>query len=148
MGSKITTNGDCSHEIQRPLLLGRKVIIPPFKTLQLSHRIKSKFLSMAPRSHMILLGLQQAKPQPVSGTLHIIYFPQVFSKKAGSFSLDITHPTSSRNRQVSLTSHLKGPHPSPVPVTTKSLFYFFHGSYYNLELPSWSICLCVVCLLH
>ena len=25
-GSKITTDGDCSHEIKRPLLLGRKVI--------------------------------------------------------------------------------------------------------------------------
>ena len=26
LGSKITTNGDCSHEIKRCLLLGRKVI--------------------------------------------------------------------------------------------------------------------------
>ena len=26
LGSKITTDGDCSHEIKRPLLLGRKVI--------------------------------------------------------------------------------------------------------------------------
>ena len=25
-GSKITADGDCSHEIKRPLLLGRKVI--------------------------------------------------------------------------------------------------------------------------
>ena len=25
LGSKITANGDCSHEIKRPLLLGRKV---------------------------------------------------------------------------------------------------------------------------
>ena len=27
LGSKITANGDCSHEIKRRLLLGRKVII-------------------------------------------------------------------------------------------------------------------------
>ena len=27
MGSKITTEGDCSHEIKRRLLLGRKVMI-------------------------------------------------------------------------------------------------------------------------
>ena len=27
MGSKITADGDCSHEIKRRLLLGRKVII-------------------------------------------------------------------------------------------------------------------------
>ena len=26
LGSKITTDGDCSHEIQRRLLLGRKVM--------------------------------------------------------------------------------------------------------------------------
>ena len=26
LGSKITANGDCSHEITRPLLLGRKVM--------------------------------------------------------------------------------------------------------------------------
>ena len=25
-GSKVTADGDCSHEIKRPLLLGRKVI--------------------------------------------------------------------------------------------------------------------------
>ena len=27
LGSKITADGDCSHEIKRPLLLGRKVMI-------------------------------------------------------------------------------------------------------------------------
>ena len=27
LGSKITTDGDCSHEIKRCLLLGRKVLI-------------------------------------------------------------------------------------------------------------------------
>ena len=26
LGSKVTANGDCSHEIKRPLLLGRKVM--------------------------------------------------------------------------------------------------------------------------
>ena len=26
LGSKITADGDCSHEIQRPLLLGRKLM--------------------------------------------------------------------------------------------------------------------------
>ena len=28
-GSKITADGDCSHEIKRCLLLGRKVMTPP-----------------------------------------------------------------------------------------------------------------------
>ena len=27
LGSKITADGDCSHEIKRPLLLGRKVMV-------------------------------------------------------------------------------------------------------------------------
>ena len=27
LGSKITADGDCSHEIKRPLLLGRKAVI-------------------------------------------------------------------------------------------------------------------------
>ena len=29
LGSKITADGDCSHEIKRRLLLGRKVMINP-----------------------------------------------------------------------------------------------------------------------
>ena len=28
LGSKITADGDCSHEVKRHLLLGRKVIFP------------------------------------------------------------------------------------------------------------------------
>ena len=33
-GSKITEDGDCSHEIKRHLLLGRKVMINPDSTLK------------------------------------------------------------------------------------------------------------------
>ena len=33
-GSKITADGDCSHEIKRHLLLGRKVMINPDSILQ------------------------------------------------------------------------------------------------------------------
>ena len=29
LGSKVTTDGDCSHEIKRRLLLGRKVMTKP-----------------------------------------------------------------------------------------------------------------------
>ena len=32
LGSRITTDGDCSHEIKRRLLLGRKVMINIFKS--------------------------------------------------------------------------------------------------------------------
>ena len=41
MGSKITADGDCSHEIERHLLLGRKVINNLF---QFSHSVVSDSL--------------------------------------------------------------------------------------------------------
>ena len=34
LGSKITANGDCSHEIKRHLLLGRKAMTNPDSTLK------------------------------------------------------------------------------------------------------------------
>ena len=34
MGSKITADGDCSHEIKRRLLLGRKVMTNPDSTFK------------------------------------------------------------------------------------------------------------------
>ena len=34
LGSKITADGDCSHEIKRQLLLGRKVMINPDSLLK------------------------------------------------------------------------------------------------------------------
>ena len=34
MGSKITADGDCSHEIKRPLLLGRKVMTNLYSILK------------------------------------------------------------------------------------------------------------------
>ena len=34
LGSKITADGDCSHEIQRRLLLGRKVMTNPDSILK------------------------------------------------------------------------------------------------------------------
>ena len=39
-GSKITENGDCSHEIERPLLLGRKV------TTKLDSILKSRDITL------------------------------------------------------------------------------------------------------
>ena len=34
LGSKMTADGDCSHEIKRRLLLGRKVMTNPFSILK------------------------------------------------------------------------------------------------------------------
>ena len=39
LGSKITTDGDCSHEIKRRLLLGRKVMI------NLDSMLKSRYIT-------------------------------------------------------------------------------------------------------
>ena len=40
LGSKITPDGDCSHEIKRPLLLGRKV------TVNLDSILKSRDITL------------------------------------------------------------------------------------------------------
>ena len=41
-GSKITTDGDCSHEIKRSLLLGRKLMTNPDSMLKNRHRFADK----------------------------------------------------------------------------------------------------------
>ena len=44
LGSKITADGDCSHEIKRRLLLGRKV------TTNLDSILKSRDITLPPKS--------------------------------------------------------------------------------------------------
>ena len=44
-GSKITADGDCSHEIKRCLLLGRKVMTNPDSILKSRHYFVNKGLS-------------------------------------------------------------------------------------------------------
>ena len=46
-GSKITADGDCSHEIKRHLLLGRKVIS------NLDNIFKSKDITLATKVHLV-----------------------------------------------------------------------------------------------
>ena len=46
-GSKITTDGDCSHEIKRCLLLGRKVMT------NLDSIFKSKDITLQTKVHLI-----------------------------------------------------------------------------------------------
>ena len=46
-GSKITANGDCSHEIKRRLLLGRKVI------LKLGSIFKSRDITLPTKVHLV-----------------------------------------------------------------------------------------------
>ena len=47
LGSKITADGDCSHEIKRCLLLGRKAMTNPDRIL------KSKDISLPTKFHLI-----------------------------------------------------------------------------------------------
>ena len=42
LGSKITADGDCSHEIKRHLLLGRKATTNPDNTLKSRHYFADK----------------------------------------------------------------------------------------------------------
>ena len=46
-GSKITANGDCSHEIKRRLLLGRKV------TTNLNSILKSRDITLPTKVHLV-----------------------------------------------------------------------------------------------
>ena len=47
LGSKITADGDCSHEIKRRLLLGRKVITNPDSIL------KSRDITLPTKVHLV-----------------------------------------------------------------------------------------------
>ena len=47
LGSKITADGDCSHEIKRRLLLGRKVIT------NLESILKSRHITLPTKVHLV-----------------------------------------------------------------------------------------------
>ena len=47
LGSKITAGGDCSHEIKRHLLLGRKVMA------NLDSILKSKDITLSTKVHLV-----------------------------------------------------------------------------------------------
>ena len=47
LGSKITTDGDCSHEIKRCLLLGRKVMT------NIESILKSKDITLQTKAHLV-----------------------------------------------------------------------------------------------
>ena len=47
LGSKITADGDCSHEIKRPLLLGRKAVT------NLDISLKSRDITLSTKIHLV-----------------------------------------------------------------------------------------------
>ena len=48
LGSKITADGDCSHEIKRRLLLGRKVMTNLLKSI-----LKSRDITLPTKVHLV-----------------------------------------------------------------------------------------------
>ena len=53
LGSKITADGDCSHEIKRPLLLERKVVT------NLDSVLKSRDITLLIKVHLVRLWFFQ-----------------------------------------------------------------------------------------
>ena len=53
LGSKITADGDCSHEIKRHLLLGRKVMT------NLDSILKSRDINLPTKVHLVRLWFFQ-----------------------------------------------------------------------------------------
>ena len=53
LGSKITADGDCCHEIKRRLLLGRKVMT------NLDSRLKSRDIALPTKVHLVKLQFYQ-----------------------------------------------------------------------------------------
>ena len=47
LGSKTTTDSDCSHEVKRHLLLGRKVMT------NLDSILKSRYISLLTKAHIV-----------------------------------------------------------------------------------------------
>ena len=60
LGSKITTDGDCSHEIKRPLLLGRKAMT------NLDSMFKSRDITLPTKVHLSKLWFFQWSCMDVS----------------------------------------------------------------------------------
>ena len=59
LGSKITADGDCSHEIKRPLLLGRKGMT------NLDSILKSRDITLLTEVHLVILAVwKEADPYP------------------------------------------------------------------------------------
>ena len=57
MGSKITADGDCSYEIKRPLLLGRKAMT------NLDSVLKSRDITLPTKVHIVV---DSKKNKPVN----------------------------------------------------------------------------------
>ena len=63
LGSKINTDGDCSHEIKRHLLLGRKVMT------NLDSLLKSKIITLPTKVHLVKVMVFQWSCMDVSWTV-------------------------------------------------------------------------------
>ena len=92
LGSKITADGDCRHEIKRRLLLGRKVMT------NLDSIFKSRDITLPTKVHLV----------------KDMVFPVVIS------SVQFSHSVMSDSLQPHESQHARPPCPSPVPEFTQS----------------------------
>ena len=49
LGSKITTDGDCSHKIKRHLLLGKKIVMTNLDSI-----LKSRDITLLTKVHLVI----------------------------------------------------------------------------------------------
>ena len=63
LGSKITADGDCSHEIKRHLLLGRKVMT------NLDSILKSRDITLPTKVHLVKAMVFPTCREPAQGIL-------------------------------------------------------------------------------
>ena len=96
LGSKITADGDCSHEIKRHLLLGRKVMT------NLDSILKSRDISLPTKVHLV-------KAMVFPGVMHGCESWTI--KKAVQFSCSVV----SYSLRPHGLQHTRLPCPSPTP---------------------------------
>ena len=98
-GSKITADGDCSHETKRRLLLGRKVMT------NLDSILKSRDITLPTKVRLV-----KATIFPV-----VMYGCESWTVKKAECSVQFSHSVVSNSLRPHETQHARPPCPSPTP---------------------------------
>ena len=89
LGSKITADGDCSHEIKRRLLLGRKSMT------NIANILKSKDIPLPTKVHLVKVKVAQScltLCNPMDYTVHGILQARTLEWGAFPFSRQSSQP--------------------------------------------------------
>ena len=81
LGSKITEDGDCSHEIKRPLLLGRKALT------NLDSILKSRDIASPTKANMLINTVKAAVFPAVIHSCESWTIEKAEHRKTGAFEL-------------------------------------------------------------